>query len=522
MANCDTSAKGTNCITGLTSSNCTPWNITEQSKTNCLANAYQQESLNIAGAKVNVFKLLGIHEQTLLLDLTGNGNAISGGDAVKCPALNAFNKLTTSWRSIQSGANIINSAYIGYDFGFIKISTGRQRYGVDTSVRHQITTIKIKQGKQSANRVTKARVERSEDGINWYGVSVIDLPDDDNLNIISFKHSVPNRYWRLRPIIFNGNECDAWIVQALELHDYSQTELTNIQDKILLENRDRDYQSDATELRGFYDPQSPNTDLSRFGLELPSLNYQIKINFDQCISMLGRPIVIGDIIELPSEIQYTPDLIPIKKYLEVTDVTWDSTTYTPGWEPTMLLITAMPAIASQETQDIFGDLSKHIDSSGLFDNDDGNEIIWQDYSDVDQTIKEEALNQLPERGSDAKNVIRQFEQSELDMAKDVGIKSLNKIGLNPTELYVESAIPPNNAPFTEGPTFPDNPSGNDYHRLTYEGLSKDVPARLYRWSTTKNRWIYLETDKRQQFNNQKEILEEYLASPTRTPSNNIY
>ena len=60
-------------------------------------------------------------------------------------------------------------------------------------------------------------------------------------------------------------------------------------------------------------------------------------------------LIIGDIIELPAEAQYTTTLELRKKWLEVTDVTWDVSSYTPGWQPTMLKITATPARMSQET-----------------------------------------------------------------------------------------------------------------------------------------------------------------------------
>ncbi len=521
MADCTITSNGDICLTPADRSDCNVWDLTQQSKTNCLANAYQQESLNIAGAHINVLKLLGVHEQTMLIDLVGNGSPISGGDHPHFPSKNAFTKFVSEWRSLQSGSDVLASSYLGYDFGIIKVVTGRQRYGIDTSIRHHITTIKIKQGPNPANRVMKARIERSENGHEWYGVAIINLPDNDELNTIHFKHSVTNRYWRIRPLIFGGTECDSWVVRALELHDYSNTDISNIQDMILMENRDRNYASSYLELRGFYDLISPNTDLTRFGFELPSLTYQIKVNFNSCVSLLGRPIVIGDIIELPSETQYTTDLTPVKKYVEVTDVTWDSSTYTPGWQPTMLMVTAQPALASQETQDIFGDLAAKTDTSGLFDNDDGNNPTWQDFSAISQEINQQAYEDLSERGSDAANVIRQFETETLELAQQEGIKNLSKLGLDPIALYNESAIPPNNAPFTEGPNFPDTHNNGDYHRLTYVGLSKDVPARLYRWSDAKGRWVYLETDRRQQFNDQKAILEDYTTSRTKKSAKDI-
>lgn len=502
-------------------STCRPWDFTEQSRTQCYIDSLTQEALNIAGAQINVFKLLGVHEQTKLIDLTGDGNAISGGDYVGFPASNAFTTYAAEWRSQQNGFNVIQSAYLGYDFGYIKISTGRARYGIDTSIRQHITTIRIKQGSNASNRITKARVERSDTGTEWYGVAIVTLPNNDNLNTIHFKHSVPSRYWRIRPLAFAGESCDWWTVKAFEMFDYMATRQDNIQDKIFMENRNRDYANQSVKLKGYYDLISVATDLSKFGIEIPSSSYQIKVNFNATIALLGRPIVIGDIIELPSETQYTPDLRPIKRYLEVTDVTWDSTTYTPGWQPTMLLVTTQPAMATEETQDIFGDLGKTIDSSGLFDNDDGNNQKWQDYSAVDQTIHNDALTALAQRGSEGSNVVRKFEEEELATAAAEGFPDLNRIGFNPTGLYVEDAIPENNADYTEGATLPVSGTNGEYFRLVYQGLAKDVPARLYRWSTAKGRWVYLETDRRAQYNDQKAIIDEYLTSSTRTSARNI-
>lgn len=512
---------GTQCLTPSSWKTCRPWDFTEQSRTQCYIDSLTQEGLNIAGANVNIFKLLGVHEQTKLVDLTGDGDAISGGDYINFPASNAFTIYSSEWRSKQIGFDVIQSAYIGYDFGYIKISTGRARYGIDTSIRQHVTSIRIKQGSDSRNRISKARVERSDNGTQWYGVSVINLPNDDKLNTIHFKHSVPSRYWRLRPLAFAGDDCDWWTVKALEMFDYMATRQDNIQDKILMENRNRDYATQAIKLKGYYDLISVASELTKFGIEIPSSSYQIKLNFNATVGLLGRPVVVGDIIELPSETQYTPDLRPVKRFLEVTDVTWDSSTYTPGWQPTMLLVTTQPALASEETQDIFGDLGKHVDSSGLFDNDDGNNQRWQDYSAVEQTIHNDALTALAERGSEGSNVVRKFEQEELDVAAAEGFPHLNQIGFNPTGLYVEDAIPENNADYTQGPTLPPSGTNGEYFRVVYEGLARDVPARLYRWSDAKGRWVYLETDRRAQYNDQKSKLDEYLTSPARISSKKI-
>lgn len=521
MSTCITTYDGKQCASTSDWNTCKPWDITEQDRIKCYADSLSQEALSIAGAKINLYSLLGVHEQNRLLDLTNNGTAISGGDNAQYTAGNAFTISQTEWKSKQAGVSaILSSAYIGYDFGEIKVISGRVRYGNEASVRHHVATIKIKQSNNPLARITKGRIERSENGIQWYGVAIINLPNNDTLNTISFKHSVPNRFWRLRPLAFTGNACDSWGVQAFEMHDFAETQLSNIQDKIFLENRNRDYNNEVIGLKGYYELLLAPTELLKMGMGIPSATYIIKVSFSACVAAIGRPIVIGDVIELPSETQYTPDLTPKKRFLEVTDVTWDTASYTPNWYPLLLAITAEPALASEETQDIFGDLVKNVDSSGLFTNNDTNEQ-YQDFETVTQTITQEALTAVPEKGSEGSNTIREFEISELDQATLDGFPHLSKLGFNRTGLYVEDAIPQNNAPFTEGPTLPLSPKDREYHRLTYQGTAKDVPTRLYRYSTIKGRWLFLETDRREQYNSNKPILSEYLAAPNRLPSEKI-
>lgn len=520
MATCEPNATGQVCLPQSNWKNCRPWELTEQTKTNCYADGILQESLQIAGANINVHKLLGIHEQTKLLDLTGTGTPISGGDLPPYSAAFAFSTHKNEWRSRQSGNAVITSSYIGYDFGVVKLPNGRARYGIPANVRQHITTIKIKQSSDPQYRVTKARVERSDNGTEWYGVAIINLPDDDKLNTINFKQSVPNRYWRLRPLTFGGAMCSGWGIQALELHDYAVTQQNNIQDKILLENHDRDYATEPIQLKGYYDLVTANLELTKLGMDLPSLTYTIKINFNACISAIGRPLVIGDIVELPSETQYTPALVPVKRYLEVTDVGWDTQSYTPGWVPTMLSITASPVHAAQETRDIFGGLDATLDSSGLFNGNDGNSTMFQDYSTIDQTIRAEANTAVPERGSEGSNTIREFTEEELKIVEP-SFPNMKKLGFKRTGLFVEDGMPQNGDPYTEGPDFPAAPADGSYHRMTYEGTAHDIPPRLHRFSKTKQRWIYLETDRRAQYNSQKAGLDEYISSPNSTPAKNI-
>ncbi len=519
---CIETPSGLKCPDTTPSAVCQPFQL-QGNRDDCQIENYVDEALGIAGATFNVFKLLGVHEQGKLVDQTGNGNGISSGAATNFPSANAFDNLVSAWRSSQKGDAIIASSYLGYDFGFIKLQNGRTRYGEPKDVTLDVSSLRIKQVNNASNRVTSVRVERSQDGQKWYGVEVVSLPDCAELVTVNFRRSVPSRFWRLRPLTFGGDSTDFWSVVALELIDFEATQITNIQDRLFLENKNRDYQTTAIPVKASYDLIDVTTELSRFGLELPSQSLYIHMSFQACVRELGRPPVIGDIFEVPSETQFSASLEPIKKYLEVTDVGWSTDGYTPGWTPTLLRIIASPMLASQETQDIFGDLVGQEDATGLFDKDDGNHPIFQDYSEIGQTVTEEAVQEerAPQRGRDTGNEVRQFEEEEvLSVYTQAGV-DIQKVGLRPNALYVEDGIPPNGLDFTLGDTFPTNPSDTDYHRLTYSGLAEDIPARLYRFSTTKGRWVYLETDRRDEFDGTKKKLQEFITDPSSTPINKI-
>ena len=63
----------------------------------CIQDQYLINALQIGGAVVNIYKLLGVHEQCQLVDATGLGNAISNGDGGIFTAANAFNKYQSEW-----------------------------------------------------------------------------------------------------------------------------------------------------------------------------------------------------------------------------------------------------------------------------------------------------------------------------------------------------------------------------------------------------------------------------------------
>lgn len=486
---------------------CTGFDLSTGPET-CLISSVIEESLNIGGADINVYKMLGVHEQGSMTDLTGTGAAIASSYLPNYAPINAFDAYVSEWRSAELGDDVVAKSYIGYDFGPIRLENGRLRYGIDTYIKKDITKIRIKQNCANS-RVTMARLERSNDGVVWYGASVVKIPDCDGLVTISVKKTVPSRWWRLRPISFNGGPDDYWSVQAFQLMDYEDTHIYNIQDRIFLENRDIEYSLTPIKMKAQYTPADIRSSMSKFGMLFDDVEYSIEVSFNQAVERLGRPFVIGDILELPSEIQYTSEMRPVKKFVEVQSVGWSVNSYTPNWKPTMQMLLCVPALHTTETRDIFGKNTQKISTSGLSDIFDGNHQMSQDLSNITQTIKADANTMVPEEGSDYATVPK-LSNELLQFSKDRPFMNLEKLDRYRDPLGID-AMPPNGIEYTEGNSYPENPQNGDYHRMTYEHIGNDIPVRLYRWSSIKRQWIFLESDKRKKQKNAKSMLEEFKS-----------
>jgi hypothetical protein len=551
---------------------------------------YIAESIEISGAKINVFKLLGVHEQGLLTDLTGNGTPYHSGAGAGSDATNAFDISPSSWISVQLGVAVVNGSYLGYNFGYKKTSFGTNKYGKQEYVSKHITTIKIQQSANPLRRAIQARIERAsgelianepifvgsgngkiinlqpgydphettihliavsatsfavlnerlgprpnltvgqafadEDmkfsidtgsisfsvgdtftistSLIWKRSAVVNLPDTGNLETVSVTPSAPAAYWRIIPILFNGVAAnEPWEVVKLELMDYEATSLDNIQDTLFLENRDRDYASSSITLKCSYQPFDSIGDAGKFGFSVMD-QYVFTCSFARMVELLGRPIVVGDILEVTPEMMYDRNLLPVKKFVEVIDCGWSAEGFTPQWTPTLYRFQGSQLIPSTETRDIIKTPVEELQtvSDGDFFSKFNNQVPTSPIT-ITEKNKVEAQDAVTETGSDVSEIAQ-----EVPQAPAVGN---NFIG----QAYVEDGMPPNGLPYGEGYKLPDALTANDgdYFRLYYPDSTKIAP-RLYKFSLLKGKWIYIESDRRQQYSSLKPSLRNALQSLT--------
>ena len=158
--------------------------------------------------------------------------------------------------------------------------------------------------------------------------------------------------------------------------DYTQPQYdvldpTNIQDLLFLENRDRTYDPNIYRLRGHYNVQNLDFDLSQFGLFLNNDIIFITVHYNDMIDLVGRKLMVGDVLELPHLLDYNPlkETIPValKRFYQITDGNFASEGFSPTWYPHLWRIKCEPLVDSEEFSQI---LSEPIDQDnylGLWD-----------------------------------------------------------------------------------------------------------------------------------------------------------
>lgn len=158
--------------------------------------------------------------------------------------------------------------------------------------------------------------------------------------------------------------------------DYTQPQYdslnpTNIQDLLFLENRDRTYDTSVYRLRGHYNVQNLDFDLSQFGLFLNNDVVFITVHYNDMIEIVGRKLMVGDVLELPHLLDYNPlnETIPtaLKRFMQITDANYASEGFSQTWFPHLWRIKCEPLVDSQEFSQILQEPINQDNYLGIWD-----------------------------------------------------------------------------------------------------------------------------------------------------------
>jgi hypothetical protein len=261
----------------------------------------------------------------------------------------------------------------------------------------------------------------------------------------------------------------------------TQSEL-NIQDLLLLENRDRKYEENVYRMRGIYQVTDNAFDLTQFGLFLQTGTLFMTFHINDMIATMGRKIMNGDVLELEHLMDYEtldPSLpVALKRFFVVSDCTRAAEGYSPTWWPHLWRCKINPLVDSQEYKDILSRITASpTNSTPLSD------ILssYNKYVDINNAVVAQSEAEIPVSGYDTSSI---YHRSQDSNTPDFAVNGyLTGMG-----------VPPNGLPTTSGITFPNNPTEGQYHlRTDY------LPNRLFRFDGT--RWTKIEDEVRTNITN---------------------
>ena len=269
-----------------------------------------------------------------------------------------------------------------------------------------------------------------------------------------------------------------------------------IQDLLFLENRDRKYASDVYVVRGIYNVQDADFNLSQFGMFLQNDTLFLTVHLNDIVERIGRKPMSGDVIEFPhmKEDYSLDESIPIslKRYYVVEDVNRAAEGFSQTWWPHLLRLKMKTMVDSQEFKDIIGDATTAGSMASYMSTYNrektiNDQIVAQAEADAPKSgfnYKQYYVAPIDERGN-----IRTDNVNSVDPVS--GDKTINAVIDTPAAshygFYLDGdGVAPNGNPAGFGISFPtSNVDKGDYFlRTDY------LPNRLFRFDGT--RWVKIE------------------------------
>lgn len=136
---------------------------------------------------------------------------------------------------------------------------------------------------------------------------------------------------------------------------YEGDSVTNIQDLLFLEIRDRKYDTGVYRIRGIYNVQNIDFNLSQFGLFIDNDTIFMTVHINDFINYIGRKPISGDVMEMPhlrDTFQLGDADIGLPRYYVIEDVGRASEGFSATWYPHLYRLKLKKMSASQQYDDI--------------------------------------------------------------------------------------------------------------------------------------------------------------------------
>jgi hypothetical protein len=308
---------------------------------------------------------------------------------------------------------------------------------------------------------------------------------------------------------------------------YDAVKETNIQDMLFLENRDRKYDPDIYAMRGIYNVQDIDFDLSQFGLFLQNDTLFMTIHINSSVKTLGRKIMSGDVIELPhlkDEYALNDFSVALKRFYVVEEVSRAAEGFSHTWYPHLYRIKLKQIMDSQEYKEIL-DLPAEEGSSDTL-----RDILstYEAEMQINNAVVAQAEEDAPLSGYNTKSYYT-LALNEAGMPKIITVDdgelsadqkvTIDKANASPEKdgydgYITGDGIAPNGEPFGHGIAFPTTADEGDFWLRT-----DFLPNRLFRFNG--RRWVKYEDKVRHGLSNSDTRANQKGTFINNTNTNNI-
>ena len=303
----------------------------------------------------------------------------------------------------------------------------------------------------------------------------------------------------------------------LYLHKYIGTndgttdkDFTQIQDLLFLENRDRKYDESIYKVRGIYNVQNIDFNLSQFGLFIDNDTVFLTVHINNWIDYIGRKPISGDVLEFPhlrddfaidSVVDDHTISVALPRYYVIEDVGRASEGFSITWWPHLYRLKLKKITDSQQFADLLdkdvldangdpieGTTLKDLISTYNVETAINNAVIAEAEADARLSGYETAHYYTLAVDESGKTIITTADEEDL-FADDTN-NDTSEINPTPqrsgyTGYLLGDANPLNGGSFGHGIAFPTNTITGDYFLRT-----DFMPNRLFRYNGAM--WVKVE------------------------------
>ena len=285
------------------------------------------------------------------------------------------------------------------------------------------------------------------------------------------------------------------------------TNVANIQDLLFLENRDRNYDPEIYRIRGIYNVQNIDFNLSQFGLFIDNDTLYMTVHINDFIKYIGRKPISGDVLELPhlrDDFALNDFDISLPRYYVIEDVGRASEGFSITWYPHLYRLKLKRITDSQQFAQIFN--APVLDANGdpATDGTTLKDLLstYNQEIDINNQVLAQAESYAPKSGYETRQFYTLAANSQgrstLQLA-DSGNVNASNAGQLASGTYdvplrtgylgylVGDGYPVNGYAFGFGVQFPAQPENNDFFLRT-----DFFPNRLFRFDDKLHGWVAVE------------------------------